>query len=43
MDRIEIKVESSALLNKPAFTDRQEQIRMKADLMTEMEESINMW
>jgi hypothetical protein len=43
MDRIEIKVECSALLRKTAFADRQEQIRTKAAVMTEIEDSINMW
>jgi hypothetical protein len=42
MDRIEYEVERSALLDKTACIDRQEQIRTNTDLMTEMEESINM-
>jgi hypothetical protein len=42
MDKIEYEVECSALLDKTAFIDRQEQIRTKTDLMTKMEESINM-
>ena len=42
MDRIEYELESSDLLDKTAFIDLQEQIRTKTDLMTEMEESINM-
>jgi hypothetical protein len=42
MDRIEHEVERSALLDKTAFIDRQEQIKTKTDLMAEMEESINM-
>jgi CDP-diacylglycerol pyrophosphatase len=42
MDRIKYEVERSSLLDKTTFIDRQEQIRTKTDLMTEMEVSINM-
>jgi hypothetical protein len=42
MDRIKYEVERSALLDKTALIDWQEQIKTKTDLMTEMEESINM-